>query len=134
MPALQTVTVNDRSTPTPVAHVFTPRDVSKGTGLVVRGNGVPVGEERLTVAMRKAAAKFRGKVTLTVPVVVTQTIDGVSSPVVARSTFISMEVTFDERSTPQERTDAIGIFANALAPSVPLVHGAIVGLEGVYGS
>jgi hypothetical protein len=133
MPALQTVTVNDRTPVTPVAHVFTPKDVSSGAGLVVNSTGVPVSDEKLTVQMKKSGKLYRGKLTLTDPVVATETINGISTPKLVRTAYATLDVTFDELSTTQERTDLIGMLANALATSVTLVHKALVDLEGVYG-
>jgi len=133
MPALQSISINDRATPTPVAHVFQPRDVQNGTGLVVSNSGVPVGEEKLTVSMRKSASKFRGKLTLTVPVVQTETVNGISVPVAVRTAYATLDVTFDETSSTQERTNLIGMLADALGTSKTLVHNTLVGLEGVYG-
>jgi len=133
MPALQSISINDRATPTPVAHVFQPRDVQNGTGLVVSNSGVPVGEEKLTVSMRKSASKFRGKLTLTVPVVQTETVNGISIPVAVRTAYATLDVTFDDTSSTQERTNLIGMLADALGTSKTLVHNTLVGLEGVYG-
>lgn len=133
MPALQSISINDRATPTPVAHVFQPRDVQNGTGLVVSNSGVPVGEEKLTVSMRKSASKFRGKLTLTVPVVQTETVNGISIPVAVRTAYATLDVTFDETSSTQERTNLIGMLADSLGTSKTLVHNTLVGLEGVYG-
>jgi len=133
MPALQSIVLNDRET-TPVAHTFVPRDVKSGTGLVVRSTGVPVGEEKLTIAMRKVNDKFRGKLTLAVPVVQTQTINGISTPVLVRTAYVNLEVQFSEESSTQERTNVIGMLADALGTSKTLVHKTLVDLEGVYGS
>jgi len=133
MPALQSISILDRAA-TPVAHVFQPRDVSGGVGLVVNSTGVSVGEERLTVSMRKAASKFRGKLSLAIPVVVNETINGVTRPSVVRTAYANIEVTFDETSSTQERTNIIGMLADALNPSKPLVHKCFVELEGVYGA
>jgi len=133
MPALQSISINDRATPTPVAHVFQPRDVQNGTGLVVSNSGVPVGEEKLTVSMRKSASKFRGKLTLTVPVVQTETVNGISIPVAVRTAYATLDVAFDDTSSTQERTNLIGMLADALGTSKTLVHNTLVGLEGVYG-
>lgn len=132
MPALQSLSILDRET-TPVAHVFQPRDVKDGVGLVVKSTGVPVSDEKLTVSMRKSGSKFRGKLTLAIPTVVTETINGVSRPSVSRTAYVSIEVVFDELSTTQERTNAIGMAADALGVSKILVHNAFVGLEGIYG-
>lgn len=134
MPSLQNVTINDRATPTPVAHVFTPRDVNAGVGLVVSNTGVPLAEERLTVSNRKSGSKFKGKATLVIPTVSTAVINGISVPTIVRTAYINVETSFDESSTLQERTNAVGMMANALGVSVTLVHKALVELEGVYGS
>lgn len=133
MPALQTVTVNDRES-TPIAHIFVPRDVKDGVGLLVRSSGVPVGEERLTSSMRKAGANFRGKATIAIPVVATQVINGVSTPVLVRTAYVELNATFHETSTEQERTNIMGITANLLATGQPFIHNSFVKLEGVYGS
>lgn len=133
MPALQSISILDRTPVTPVAHVFQPRDVLNGVGLVVNGSGVPVSDEKLSVAMKKSGNAFRGKLTLTVPVVATETINGVSSPKVIRTAYISLDCTFDALSTTQERTNIVGMLADALGTSKTLVHKALVDLEGVYG-
>jgi hypothetical protein len=133
MPALQALSIVDRTPVTPVVHNFTPRDVTSGVGLVVANAGVPLNEERLTVSMRKSGSKFRGKISLAVPVVVTEIINGVSVPSVARTSYVNAEFTFDESSTLQERTNLVGMFADSLGIGKALIHGAIVNLEGVYG-
>lgn len=133
MPALANVSLNDRET-TPVAHLFVPRDVNDKVGLLVRTSGVPVGEERLTITSRKSGAKFRSKLTLAVPIVVNETINGVISPKVVRTAYASVEFTFDETSSLQERTNVAGMIADSLATSKTMIHNTLVGLEGVYGS
>jgi hypothetical protein len=131
MPQLQAISLNDRET-TPVAHAFVPRDIKNGVGTVVRSTGIPVGDESLTVSMRRASTRYRGKVTLSVPVVQTQTINGVSTPVVVRTAYADVNFTFDATSTTQERKNLVGMMADALAAGKVLVNGAIVDLEGVY--
>jgi len=133
MPALQSLVLTDRAA-TPVNHTFTPRDVKDGTGLVVHSAGVPVGEKKLTVSMRKSGSKYKGKLTLSIPVVVDQTVNGVVTPIVARTAYATLEVQFDNTSTTQERTNLIGMLASGLATNKVLVHSAFVDLEGVYGS
>lgn len=133
MPALQNLAVVDRET-TPVTHTFVPRDVKDGTGLVVRNTGVPVGEEKLTVSMRKVGSKFRGKLTLSVPIVQNETINGVTLPKVVRTGYATVEFTFDETSSTQERTNLQGMVADALGVTKTLVFKTLVDLEGVYGA
>lgn len=133
MPSLQNVTVNDRET-TPVSHVFVPRDVKDGVGLVVRSTGVPVADEQLTVVSRKSGTKFKSRVTLSVPVAVATTVNGVTTYSIARYARAMVEFTFDETSTTQERTNLVGMLQNSLGTGVNLVHKAVVDLEGIYGS
>lgn len=133
MPALQNLAIADRET-TPVTHTFVPRDVKDGTGLVVRNTGVPVGEEKLTVSMRKVGSKFRGKLTLSVPIVQNETVNGVTMPKVVRTGYATVEFTFDETSSTQERTNLQGMVADALGVTKTLVFKTFVDLEGVYGA
>lgn len=134
MPQLQSITLKDRVTPTPVDHVFAPRDVSQGVGVVVSNSGVPLGEEVLTVSMKKTPTKYRGRLTLKVPVVQTETINGISSPKLVRTAYASVEVVFDEKSTLLERQNLVGMLASSLAADKVLVNDAFTKLEGVYGS
>lgn len=131
MPALQNISLNDR---VPVAHAFAPRDIKNGIGLVVANGGTPIGEERLTVSMKKTGARYRGALRLAVPVVVNEVINGVTRPTVARTAYVDVNVNFDETSTETERTNIIGMLADALGTGKVLVHNAFVKLEGVYGS
>lgn len=133
MPQLQAISLNDRET-TPVAHAFVPKDIVQpgSIGRVTRSSGVPVGEELLTVSYRKANKKCRTKIVLAVPVVQTQTINGVSTPVVVRTGYVEINFTFDETSTTQERKNLVGMIADSLATSKTLVNDTVVNCEGVY--
>ncbi|DAD52100.1 TPA_asm: coat protein [ssRNA phage Gephyllon.1_22] len=133
MPQLQNVILTDRTPVTPVNLTFVPRDIdAKGIGTVVNAAGTPIGEKRMTVSMKKTNTRYNGEVRLTLPVVVTETINGVSRPVIVRTAYVTLNATFDEKSTEQERTDAIGLMSSALATGKVLVNDALVKLEGVY--
>lgn len=133
MPQLQNVILTDRTPVTPVDLTFVPRDIdAKGVGTVVKTAGTPIGEKRLTVSMKKSGARYHGEVRLALPVVATETINGVDRPIVVRTAFITLNAVFDEKSTEQERTDAVGLMASALATGKVLVNDALVKLEGVY--
>lgn len=133
MPQLQNVVLTDRTPVTPVNLTFVPRDIdSKGVATVVNNAGVPIGEKRCTVSMKKTNARYQGEVRLTLPVVVTETVNGVSRPVVVRTAYANLSVTFDEKSTEQERKDAIGLMASALETGKVLINDTLVKLEGVY--
>lgn len=131
MPQLQAISLNDRET-VPVAHAFVPRDIKDHVGTVVRSSGIPVGDETLTISMKRASTRYRGKLTLAIPVVQTQTINGVSTPVVVRTAYADVNMTFDPTSTTQERKNLVGMVADALSASKTLVNSALVDLEGIY--
>jgi len=83
MPQLQNLVLTDRAA-TPVAHTFTPRDVVANVGTVEESTGVKIGDKTFSISCRKAA-NGRSKVTmkLAVPVVVNETINGVTVPTVS---------------------------------------------------
>lgn len=132
MVARTNVVINDRAT-TPVAHTYSPDgDDSNGVALFSEKTGVPAGNPRLTVSVRPSGGKYRASLRLTIPVVQTQTINGISTPVVVRTSYVDMTATFDALSTQQERKDAIGLMANAMATSQTMLNGVLVDLEPVW--
>lgn len=132
MPQLQGLVLTDRTPTTPVNLTFVPREIVKDVGTVVNSAGTPVGEKRCSVSMMKRNSRFKGEVRLALPVVVTEVINGVSRPVVARTAYVTLTADFANESTEQERNDAIGLMASALSPGKVLVNDALVKLEGVY--
>lgn len=133
MPQLQNLVLTNRATPTPADTTFVPRDIVNGVGTVINQvDGVPVGERRFTVSMRKSGTRYRGRLSLVLPVVQSMTVDGISKPTVVRNAFANVEFVFDETSTQQERNDLVGMLASALASNKVLVNDTIVKLEGVY--
>lgn len=133
MAQASTITVNDRTTPTPVAHTFAPREIEAGVASFVESNTVPLGEKQISLRWRKGEnGRFYQRVMLTAPVLVNETINGVTVPTVPRVALIDCTFRFDATSTEQERADAVGMFANALASSQTVVNSTIVKLEGVW--
>lgn len=133
MPQLQNLVLTDRATPTPVNHTFVPREISAGVGTVVESTGVPIGNSSVSVSLRKTpSAKFKATLRLAAPVVQTETISGVSRPVVVRTAYANVEFNFDESSTEQERTDLVGMLASSLETGKTLVNDTVVKLQGVY--
>lgn len=133
MPQLQNLVLADRTSPTPVNHTFTPVGINQqGVGEVANISGVPVGYERVTVSMKKTNTRYRGQVRLTIPVVQTETINGIDRPVVVRTAYVDMNFSFDETSTEQERKNAIGMAADSLGASKVLINDSLVKLESVY--
>lgn len=135
MPQLQNLVLTDRAT-TPVNFTFTPAGIDPRTGVatVVHSDGTLIGEKRFSIHARKVSngAKWRVNLQLAVPVVQTQTINGVSTPVVVRTSYAKVEFTFDSESSTQERKDVEGMLYSALATGKVLVEDAVVSAQGIY--
>jgi hypothetical protein len=132
MSARTNLVINDRAA-TPVAHTFTP-DGSDANGVHVYSEkvGVPAGYPRFTASLKRANGKYKPMLRLAVPVTQTQVINGVSAPVVVRTAYVDVSCNFDSLSTDQERKDAIGLMANALAASQTQINDLVVGLSDIY--
>lgn len=132
MPQLQPLILKDRAA-TPVSHNFAPRNIANGVGELVETSGVPIGEARFTISMRKTpTGRYKGVIKLAVPEVQTEIIDGISRPTVVRTGFAELSVDFAASSTTEERNNVIGMIQDALTPSKALVNDTLVKLEGVY--
>lgn len=132
MPQLQNLVLTDRAA-TPVNHTFTPLDIQNGLGSVVESSGVPIGNNRVQIALNKTSTgRYKGVLKFQFPIVQTQTIDGVSTPVVVRTSYADLTFTFDPTSTTQERKDAVGMVMSALDASKVLVNDTLISLQGIY--
>lgn len=132
MASIQNLVLTDRET-TPVDHTFTPREVMGNVGTVQESTGVKVGDKTYSISVRKTpSGVYKAVLKLVVPVVVTETINGVSVPKVARTSYVSCEWSFDKESTVQERKNVVGMFADSLDASQTIVNDALVNLNPVY--
>jgi hypothetical protein len=132
MPQLQPLVLTDRE-PTPVDHTFLPSDITGGVGTVIESSGVPIGVREVTVGLSKTAAgAYKPRVRLILPIVVNETINGVTTPKVVRIARADVVFTFDGSSTEQERKNVVGMLQDALDPSKVLVNDTVVKLQGVY--
>lgn len=132
MAARANLVLTDRAA-TPVAHTYTPDgDDANGVHVFSEKTSVPAGNPRFTAQLRRSNGKFRPSLRLQVPIVQTQTVNGVSSPVIVRTAFIEVSATFDELSTDQERKDAIGLMVSALQPGVTQMNDLLVVLSDIY--
>jgi len=133
MPQLQQTVLLDRRS-TPVSHTFNPRDITGGIGTVIESAGVPIGNNRLSVGLSQVAASGRYKATvkLAMPVVQTQTINGVDTPVVVRTAYADLQFTYESASSTQERDDIVALLRAALDPTKALINDVVVNLQGVY--
>lgn len=132
MPQLQNLVLTDRAT-TPVNHTFTPREIVGNVGTVIEAGAAPLADNKFSVSMSKTSGgRYKGVLKGVFPIVQTQTINGVSTPVAVRVTYADMTFSFDETSTEQERKDVVGMMASSLGTSQVLVNDTIVKLQGVY--
>lgn len=132
MSARTNLVINDRAG-TPVAHTYSPDgDDSNGVHLFSEKTSVPAGNPRFTASLKRSGGKYRPSLRLQIPVVQTQTINGVASPVVVRTAFVELNATFDELSSTQERADAIGLMANAMAAAQTQINDLLVNLSDIY--
>lgn len=132
MPQLQTLVLTDRAA-TPVAHTFVPRDIVSGVGTVVESSGVPIGNSTLSASLTKTASnRYKATVKFAVPVVATQVVNGISTPVIVRTSYADVTFTFDSASSETERNNFVGMFADAFGATKTLVNDVVVKLQGVY--
>lgn len=133
MAARSNLVINDRAA-TPVAHTFTPDgDNANGVHLWSEKGSVPAGNPRFTARVyQDKGGKYRASLKLQIPVVQTQTINGVSAPVVVRTAYVDVAATFEATSTTQERADAIGLTANAMATAQTQINDLLVNLTPVW--
>lgn len=133
MPQLQNLVLTDRAT-TPVNHTFAPLDIDPKTGVasVSEGNGVPIGSPKYTILLKRVNGRYKAQLKLSVPVVQTQTINGISTPVVVRTAYVDAMFTFDGGSSEQERKDVVGMFESSLGSTKTLTNDVLTKLQGVY--
>jgi hypothetical protein len=132
MPALQPLVLKDRAA-TPVDHTFAPRDIVNRVGTVVESTGTPIGDRSVSISVVKSASgRYNATVKGTFPVVQTQTVNGISTPVVVRISRAELKFSYDGTSTEQERKDVVGMMQSCLDPSKTLVNDGLIKLEGIY--
>lgn len=132
MSARTNLVINDRAG-TPVAHTYSPDgDDANGVHLYSEKTGVPAGNPRFSASLKSSNGKYRPSLRIQLPITQTQTINGVSAPVVVRTAYVEVNATFDALSTTQERADAIGLMANALAAAQTQINDLLVNLSDIY--
>lgn len=132
MAARGNIVILDRAG-TPVSHTYSPDgDDKNGVHLWSEKGSVPAGNPKYSASLRFSAGKYRGNLRLAIPIVQTQTINGVSSPVVVRTSYVEVSTTFDSLSSTQERADAIGLMANSMAAAQTQLNDMMVNLSDIY--
>lgn len=131
MPQAGNVVLADRAA-TPVNHTFSPRSIGGEVALFVEPAAAAIGEKKLTCSTRKTGSRYKVRVVLANPILVNETINGVSVPSVQRTAYADVTFTFEETSSLQERKDTVGMFANALLASQTVLDPFLTNLEGIW--
>lgn len=132
MPAVSAITVNDRAA-TPLAHTFTPDKEDNGVWIFREATGVVKADPTITVkSPKRQNGKLRTNLWFRVPVVQTETLNGIASPKQVRVSYVTLEITFDENSSLQERKDVVGFVYNSLATSQTMLNAVLTQAEGLY--
>lgn len=131
MPQLANLVLTDRAA-TPVAHTFIPEDIVNGVGALVESTGVPIGESRVTITMKRTSDRRKPEFRLSVPIVQNETVNGVTKPVVVRTSYVDVKFNFDATSSEQERKDVVGMTETALKAATALTNDVFVKLQNVY--
>lgn len=132
MSARGNLVINDRAG-TPVAHTYSPDgDDKNGVHLYSEKTSVPAGNPKYSISLKQSGGKYKADIRLAIPIVQTQTINGVAAPVVVRTSYVTVSTTFDSLSSTQERADAIGLMVNSLAASQTQINDLVVNLSDIY--
>lgn len=133
MPSFASITVNDGED-TPVSHTFLPSTIDPKTGVakLKESDGTPIGDNIVTMSLRETDQYYKGRLLLAMPVVVTETINGVNVPKVSRTAYADLNLSFDKTSTTQERDNVLILLSNMFAGGVTMVDGTFRDLEGIY--
>jgi len=131
MPQITPITVNDRAA-TPVAHTYTPQNLENGVATFFNSDGIPVGDQKLTVKVKRNPKRVSVSLVFADPVVVTETINGVDRPAVDRTAYANIEFNFAATSTLQERKDLVGKVEDALGSDQSFIDEVLTQLKGMY--
>lgn len=128
-------TVKDRES-TPVSYTFAPKGpTADGQGFIFRESGKsPLTAKVATIKSRENTdTKNRYvRISLTVPVVVTETINGVSVDTVQNVSLCDANFRFDMGTSLQHRKNVIGMFANMLAAEIAMIDSTLTGTEAIW--
>jgi len=133
MPSMANVILTDRAS-TPVNHTFTPQG-SEGDagGRYTKAAASSLGDYVLKINPRKTPGGRRKiDVDLSLPVLVTETINGVNSYAVARTSRASATFDFPPDVTLQERKDIVGMLYTALASATTQFDSVLTVGENVW--
>jgi hypothetical protein len=129
MPSLSPIVLKDVSA---TDHTFAPDTPVNGMFPFVRPGTSPIGDARITASLKKSAERAKADLSFAFPVLVNETVNGVTRPVVDRASYASLKFNFSAASTAAERADLVRFVANSLAETQTELQKLLVDLEGYY--
>jgi hypothetical protein len=133
MPSMANVILTDRAG-TPVNHTFTPQG-SEGDsgGRYAKAAASSLGDYVFKINPRQTpGGRRKVDLALSLPVLVTETINGVNSYAVARTSRASASFDFPPDATLQERKDIVGMLYTALATATTQCDSVLTVGENVW--
>lgn len=111
--------------------IFKPSGIdSNGVSTLVNGTGIILADKQHSLSSRTSTTRRKGTLKLDLPVVVDETINGVSQPKQVRKAYIRCDFDFSVLSTTAERTAARQLLISALSSA--LAVGVIDNNETIY--
>lgn len=130
MAQIASLVINDREA-TPVAHTYVRNEVSGNAASFFEAAATLGGRAKLSVTWKQTDTKYKCRLILSKPVLVTEVINGISRNKIDRINYGAAEFTFDGASTLQERKNVVGLLANALLASQTGLDDTLTGMNGV---
>lgn len=133
MPALQTLVITDRQG-SPVNFTLSPDGQKDGfsTVSVADASGVAISKKRLSIKRRVSGDRIRVTEKWAFPVMMTEVINGVSVPAVARTAYVDVTWNFQNTHLEAERKDVVGMVYSAHAPGKVLTEDTIIKDQDVW--
>lgn len=126
MPSLQNLVITDRQgTPANVTLVPDGAKDDFHTVAAADASGVAISKKRLSIKRRVSGDRIRVTEKWAFPVMVSQTINGVVVPTVARVAYVDITWNFHNTHVEAERKDVIGYIYSAHAPGKVLTEDTI---------
>lgn len=132
MPSINNVVLTDRAG-TPVNHTFTPLGRESDGARYSKAGASPLGDYTFSIIPRRTpTGRRKVDLSLSLPVLVTEVINGVNVYSVSRTNRGKVSLDIDSAATLQERKDLMGMLYTALATATTQVNDTVVNGEMVW--
>lgn len=133
MPAMTSVVLTDRATPTPVAHTYVPVNVSSaGVAEFRESSGVLLGANTISISHKSAGSKQQGDVRYVFNKMGTETLNGVARPVLLDTATVFLKTSFTDKSDQAFRDYVLAVVQRSLDTTGSIIYDVLVDQEPVY--